>query len=85
MINQIAQYKVFVETYGWPMDESDTKGSYLMDDLNLPIIKEKMIEPRNLSMDEYDDFVWFNRKIFFDSEIYEKWKKESVVNVPFVL
>ena len=84
MINHVAK-KIFIETYGWPMNESDTKGSYLMDDLNLPILKEALVEPKSLSMDEYDDFVWFNREIFFDSEIYEKWKKESIVNVPFVL
>ena len=54
-----------------------------MDDLRLPIIKEKQSPPRNFSMDEYDDFVQFNREIFFDRDVYEKWKKESVVNVPF--
>ena len=56
-----------------------------MDDFDLPIIKGKQVEPRNLSMDEYDDFVRFNMEIFFDRETYEQWKKESVVNVPFVI
>ena len=56
-----------------------------MDDLKFPILKGKQVEPRNLSMDEYDQFVQFNLEISFDREVYEVWKRISAVNVPFVL
>lgn len=55
-----------------------------MKDLNLPIIKGPMKEPRPLSMDEYLKFVEFNLKeIPFDREVYAKEKKLLAVNVPF--
>ncbi|MFH1360857.1 MAG: hypothetical protein ABIJ41_07520 [Candidatus Omnitrophota bacterium] len=55
-----------------------------MKDLNLPIIKKAMKEPKPLSMDEYLEFVEFNLKqIPFDREAYAKEKKLLAVNVPF--
>ncbi len=55
-----------------------------MKDLNLPIIKGPMREPKPLSMDEYLEFVEFNLKeIPFDHKAYAKEKKLLAVNVPF--
>ena len=56
-----------------------------MDDLNFPIIKTRLSDPQALSMDEYDKFIQFNLKNFFNRQAYEEWKKISVVNVPFVI
>ena len=54
------------------------------DDLNLPIIKGPMKEPKPLSMDEYLEFVEFNlTQIPFDRKAYAKEKKFLAVNVPF--
>ena len=51
----------------------------------LPVIKPPVYESRILSMDEYLEFVLFNLKHNFDKKAYAKWKKLSVVDVPFVL
>ena len=53
-------------------------------DLNLPIIKGSMKEPKLLSMDEYLAFVEFNLKHFpVDRAAYRKHKKLIAVDVPF--
>jgi hypothetical protein len=52
-------------------------------DLNLPIIKESMIPPRSLSMDEYLEFVIFNLKNIVDITANSEWKETLRVNVPF--
>ena len=55
-----------------------------MKDLNLPIIKGPMKEPKALSMDEYLQFVEFNlTQMPFDRKAYAKEKKLMAVNVPF--
>ena len=55
-----------------------------MKDLNLPVIKGPMKDPKPLSMDEYLEFVEFNLKeIPFDREAYKKEKKLLAVDVPF--
>jgi len=56
-----------------------------MKDLKLPIIKGIMSKAKVLSMDEYFKFVQFNLKHAFNKKAYTKWKKMSVVNVPFSL
>ena len=56
-----------------------------MNDFNLPIIKETKIQKRILSMDEYLEFVMFNVEHTLDRDAYEKWKKMSIVDVPFSL
>lgn len=56
-----------------------------MKELNLPIIKGGGSKPKILSMDEYLAFVEFNLKNAFDKKAYAKWKKMSIVNVPFSL
>lgn len=54
-----------------------------MNDFKLPIIKKAQAQKRILSMDEYLKFVQFNIKSALNKKEYEKWKKMSVVNVPF--
>lgn len=54
-----------------------------MKDLKLPIIKEKVLKSRILSMDDYLKFVQFNLKQAFDKKAYMKWKKMLNVNVSF--
>lgn len=57
-----------------------------MKELNLPVIKGAMKEPKPLSMDEYLKFVEFNLKnIPFDRKAYRKEKKLLAVNVPFLI
>ena len=56
-----------------------------MKKLNLPVMKAPLPQARTLSMDEYLKFVQFNLKHAFDKKAYAKWKKMSVVNVPFCL
>ncbi len=53
--------------------------------LRLPIIKGPISESRALSMDEYVKFIQFNLRNTFDRKAYEKWKKMTIVNVPFLI
>lgn len=57
-----------------------------MKKLNLPIIKNRLPEPKSLSMDEYLRFVEFNLKYTSHCrKARNYWRKISAVNVPFVL
>lgn len=53
--------------------------------LNLPIITDKLTEPKHLSMDEYLKFVELNLNTMFDRKIYRKQKIKLFVTVPFRL
>jgi len=53
--------------------------------LKLPVIRNAGYKTRILSMDEYLKFVQFNLEQVFDKKAYAKWKRMSVVNVPFVI
>ena len=56
-----------------------------MEKLNFPIIREDLLPSRSLSMDDFVRFVQINRPYLFNREVYEDWKKRSVVPVPFRL
>jgi len=56
-----------------------------MKKLKLPIVQTPRRKAKKLSMDEYLQFVQFNLKHAFDKKAYAKWKRMSVVNVPFVI
>ena len=56
-----------------------------MDNLNLPIIKMNMKEPRNLSMDEYVEFVEEGLKYLVDEKSNDEIKAMLRVDVPFVI
>ena len=56
-----------------------------MKKLKLPVIRNAGYKTRILSMDEYLKFVQFNLEQVFDKKAYAKWKRMSVVNVPFVI
>ena len=56
-----------------------------MKKLKLPVIRENGSKTKVLSMNEYLRFVQFNLEQVFDRKAYAKWKKMSVVNVPFVI
>ncbi len=56
-----------------------------MKKLKLPVIRGNGSKARILSMNEYLKFVQFNLENFFDRKAYAKWKKMSIVNVPFVI
>ncbi len=53
--------------------------------LNLPIIADKLPDPKHLSMDEYIKFVELHLKYMFDRKSYKKQKKKQFVTVPFKL
>lgn len=56
-----------------------------MKKLKFPVIKKPLPEPKSLSMDDYLRFVTFNIRNTFDKKAYRDWKRESAVNVAFVL
>lgn len=56
-----------------------------MEKLKFPIIRKPLPEPKALSMDDYLRFVSLNLKYAFNKKVYQKWKKDSAVNVAFVL
>jgi len=56
-----------------------------MEDLNLPIFKKPLPEPKHLSMDDYLRFVLLNLECTVDLEALRKLKKLSAVNAPFSL
>ncbi len=53
--------------------------------LDLPIITDKLPEPKHLSMDEYVKFVELNLNSMFNRTNYKKQKKKQFVTVPFKL
>ena len=53
--------------------------------LNLPIIKGAVPEAKQLSMDDYLKFVNLHLKYTFNRKANDRWKKMSMVNVPFFL
>jgi len=56
-----------------------------MDELNLPIFKKPLPEPKHLTMDDYLRFVLLNLEYTVDLEAVRKSKKLSAVNVAFSL
>ena len=56
-----------------------------MDELNFPVFKEPLPEPRNLSMEEYLKFIDMCRKYFYKREVSDYWCEKRRVNVPFRL
>lgn len=54
--------------------------------LNLPIIKNRPLEVKHLSMDDYLKFVEFNLKYTTNSrKTRNYWRRRAAVKVPFVL
>jgi hypothetical protein len=64
-------------------DLSKNTGGFQVKELKLPIVKAAASSQRQLSMDEYHQFVRFNLRHAFNRKAYAKWKKMLVVNVPF--
>lgn len=56
-----------------------------MENLRFLVFKKPLPAPRHLSMDDYLRFVSFNIKHAFNKIAYQKWKKMSGVNAPFVI
>jgi len=54
-------------------------------ELNLPVIKKEIPPSRWLSMDDYVKFVNLNLKYTLNKKANKRWKKVSMVNVPFSL
>ena len=57
----------------------------MIEDLDLPIIKEGPPEPRWISMDRYFRFVLFNLRYLVNIKAIRKQKREMAVDVPFHL
>ena len=55
----------------------------MMQELKLPIIKERLPAAKSLSMDDYLRFVNLHLKYTLNKEVVKKWKKLSAVNVSF--
>ena len=54
-----------------------------MKKLKFPIISGPLPDKKQLSMDDYLDFVQFNLKNTDDIETNRKWKRQTAINVPF--
>ena len=56
-----------------------------MDELNFPVFKEPLPEPRNLSMEEYLKFIDMCHSYFHNRQAEEYWREKRRVTVPFRL
>lgn len=56
-----------------------------MKKLKFPIISGPLPEKKQLSMDDYLEFVLFNLKNTCDIEANRKLKKQQLVKIPFVI
>lgn len=54
-------------------------------ELNFPIIENEPLPQSLRSIDEVNEWIEHDYKLFFDRTIYEKEKKLISVNAPFVL
>lgn len=54
-----------------------------MKDLNLPVFKKPMLEPKPLTMEQYLEFVQFNWRYVVNKKAFYKQKKQMRINVPF--
>lgn len=54
-----------------------------MEKLEFPVISGPLPEKKQLSMDEYLEFVQFNLKYASDIKVTRKWKKLLAVKIPF--
>jgi hypothetical protein len=54
-------------------------------ELNLPRFDTEPLPPSLRSMDEVNEWIEHDYRLFFDRKIYEKEKRQCSVNVPFVL
>ena len=55
------------------------------DELNLPSFASEPLPPSLRSMDEVNEWIEQDYKLFFNRELYEKEKRLCSVNLPFVL
>ena len=53
--------------------------------ISFPVIKKKPLPNTLRSIDEIDEWIEHDYKLFFDREAYEKKKRLYSVNKPFVL
>jgi len=55
------------------------------DELNLPLIKNEPAPPSLRTVDEVNEWIEQDYRLFFDRSIYEIEKRRNSVDVPFVL
>ena len=53
--------------------------------LKFPVFGKDLPEAKSLSMDDFVRFLMVNRKYYLNREAHEEWKRDSIVDVPFVL
>ena len=56
-----------------------------MEKLNLPVIGGRLLYAGHLSMDDYLKFIEINLKLTVDRKALRKQKRQTAVNVAFVL
>jgi hypothetical protein len=54
-------------------------------ELNLPLIKNEPAPPSLRTVDEVNEWIEQDYRLFFDRSIYENEKRKNSVDVPFVL
>ena len=54
-------------------------------DLKFPVLKKKPLPNSPRSIDEINEWIEHDYKLFFNRKIYEEKKKKLSVNKPFVL
>jgi hypothetical protein len=62
-----------------------SRGKSTDDKLKLPVIENEPLPPSLRTLDEIDQWIEEDYKLFFNREIYEKEKRLNSVNVPFRL
>ncbi len=56
-----------------------------MEKLNLPVIRQKVAEPKNLSMDDYVKFVGLNIKYTLNRKVDRELRKSLSVKQAFLI